>query len=197
MDKGNNVDSVELPKFQPMYPNGVVITRDATPEESAEFDRMYARGLPWIDPEEIEAYGEEYNGRALAPMLEWIEGFVKNPRVVQYDEVTEKLESFSPKYNCEIGFCHDVLLPALEESGQLPKVPESLIVVLNTLHLIHPEGTRLVSVNKEGANLLFIDEFKSTVGEKIVPHAYSYRLRNYLSSKTVRLEPLAPVSSGS
>jgi hypothetical protein len=194
MDKGDNID---LPKFQPMYPNGVVITRDVTPEESAEFDRIYGRGLEWTDSSEIEAYGKEYSGRALEPMLKWIEGFVKNPRVVQYDEVTEKLESFSTKYNCEIGFCHDVLLPALEKSGQLPKVPASLIVVLNTLHLIHPEGTRLVSVDKEGANLLFIAEFKSTVSGEIVPHAYSYRLRNYLSSKTVRLEPIAPVSSGS
>ncbi|MDR2432419.1 MAG: hypothetical protein LBD34_01575 [Puniceicoccales bacterium] len=192
MSDSNNVD---LPKFTPMHPNGVVITRDVTPEESAEFDRIYGRGLNWIDPEEIETYEREYSNRALEPMLQWVEGFMKKPRVVQYEEVTEKLESFSPKYNCEIGFCHDVLLPALEKSGQLPKVPESLIVVLNTLHLIHPEGTRLVSVDKEKENLLFVAEFKSTVAGEIVPHAYSYRLRNYLSSKTVRLEPLAPVSS--
>ncbi|MDR2629015.1 MAG: hypothetical protein LBC30_03450, partial [Puniceicoccales bacterium] len=118
----NSSDNVDLPKFKPMYPNGVVITRDVTPEEAAELDRMYGRGLDWIDPEEIEAYGEEYNSRTLEPMLQWIEGFVKEPRVVQYEEVTEKLESFSPKYNCEIGFCHDVLLPALEKSGQLPRV---------------------------------------------------------------------------
>ncbi|MDR2776616.1 MAG: hypothetical protein LBB17_01030 [Puniceicoccales bacterium] len=170
-----------------------VVARDATPEEAAEFDRRFVRGLPWIDPREIEDYGKKYNGRALGPMLQWIEGLVKGPKVVQYEEVTKKLESFSPKYNCEIGFCHDVLLPALEKSGQLPRVPESLIVVLNTLHLIHPEGTRLLSVDREGTNLLFVAEFKSTVGGKIVPHAYSYRLHDYLSSERVRLEPVAPV----
>jgi hypothetical protein len=185
-----------IPKFTSMYSGGVV-ARDATPEEAAEFDRIYRHDLPWVDPSEVEDCGKQYNGRALGPMLQWIEGFVKNPKIVQYEEVTEKLESFSPKYNCEIGFCHDVLLPALEKSGQLPKVPESLIVVLNTLHLIHPEGTRLISVDKEGADLLFVAEFKSTVGDKIVPHAYSYRLRDYLSSKRVRLEPIAPVPSGS
>ncbi|MDR1173671.1 MAG: hypothetical protein LBK24_02665 [Puniceicoccales bacterium] len=184
----------DIPKFEPMYPNGVTITRDVTPEESAEFDRMYGRGLHWTDPSEIEDYGKEYNDRALKPMLQWVEGLVQNPKVVQYEEVTEKLESFSPRYNCEVGFCHDVLLPALEKLGQLPKVPESLIIVLNALHLMHPEGTRLVSVNKEGANLFFVDEFKSTVGGEIVPHAYSYRLHNYLSSETVRLEPVAPVN---
>ncbi|MDR0742695.1 MAG: hypothetical protein LBE98_04510 [Puniceicoccales bacterium] len=188
MEEINNI-----PKFEPMYSGGVVITRDVTPEEAAEFNEMYGRGLDWTDPSKIQDYGEKYNGRALEPMLKWIEGFVKNPRVVQYEEVTKKLESFSPKYNCEIDFCHGVLLPALEESGQLSKVPESLIVVLNTLHLIHPEGTRLLSVEKEGADLLFVAEFKSTVGGKVVPHAYSYRLHDYLSSETVRLESIAPV----
>ncbi|MDR2779090.1 MAG: hypothetical protein LBB16_02270 [Puniceicoccales bacterium] len=187
-------DVGDVPKFRPMNPNGVVITRDVTPEESAELDRIYGRGLDWVDPSVIEKCHKEYYERALGSMLQWVEGFVKNPRIVQYEEVTEKLESFSPQYNCEIGFCHDVLLPALEKSGQLSKIPESLVVVLNTLHLIHPEGTRLVSVSKEKADLLFVAEFKSTVGDKIVPHAYSYRLRNYLSSKAVKLEPIAPVS---
>ncbi|MDR1528527.1 MAG: hypothetical protein LBS22_03010 [Puniceicoccales bacterium] len=183
----------DLPKFKPAYAGGVVITRDVTPEESAEFDRIYGRGLPQTDPREIRSYGEQYNSRALKPMLQWIEGFVEDPRVVQYEEVTEKLDSFSPRYNCEVGFCHDVLLPALEKSGQLSKVPESLVIVLNTLHLIHPEGTRLLSVDKERADLLFVAEFKSTVEGKIVPHAYSYRLHNYLSSKAARLEAIAPV----
>jgi hypothetical protein len=50
-----------------------------------------------------------------------------------------------------------------------------------------------VSVEKEGPNLFFVDEFKSTVDGKVVPHAYSYRLHNYLSSKDVQLEAIKPV----
>ncbi|MDR1890639.1 MAG: hypothetical protein LBQ23_00430 [Puniceicoccales bacterium] len=184
---------MDVPKYKSIHGDGVEITKVLTPEEAAELHEMFAYGLDEPDPSEVEAVSKEYNSRALAPMLKWAEGFIQNPRVVQYEEVIEKLKGFSPKYNCEIGFCHDVLLPALEKSGQLPKVPVSLIIVLNTLHLVHFEGTRLVSVEKEGPNLFFVDEFKSTVDGKVVPHAYSYRLHNYLSSKDVQLEAIKPV----
>jgi hypothetical protein len=83
-------------------------------------------------------------------------------------------------------FCKNVLLPKLKD--KLSNLPESLIVVLNTLHLVHPEGTRLVSIEKQGTDLSFIAEFDSTVDEEIVTDACKYKLHNYLLPDKTELE---------
>ncbi|MDR1255626.1 MAG: hypothetical protein LBJ94_01715 [Puniceicoccales bacterium] len=146
---------------------------------------MYYTEFP--DPAEVRKYSEEYNGKALKPMLTWVNKRVKDKeKMVQYAEVIAELEKFSPKYCCEMVFAKNVLLPELKD--ELPELPESLVVVLNTLHLVHQEGTQLVSVEKNGPNLSFTAEFKSWVDGKIVTDACSYKLRNYLSPEKTELE---------
>jgi hypothetical protein len=107
--------------------------------------------------------------------------------MVQYREVLDELDKFSPKYCCEIICCRNRLLPELAKNGTLPKLPESLVVVLHTLHLVHSEGTRLVSVKKESNNLVFEAEFDSRIGGKTVTDACKYELCNYLSPEKCRI----------
>jgi hypothetical protein len=107
--------------------------------------------------------------------------------MVQYREVLDELGKFSPKYRCEISFCRNVLLPELAKNDTLPELPESLIVVLYTLHLVHSEGTRLISVKKDSNNLSFEAEFDSRISGKIVTDACKYELHDYLSPAKCRL----------
>jgi hypothetical protein len=59
------------------------------------------------------------------------------------------------------------------------------VLYITTL-IMHPGGTWLTSVEKEGQDLVFVAEFK----DDDALFAYKYRLRNYLSSKDVELEPI-------
>ncbi|MDR0715236.1 MAG: hypothetical protein LBF25_00400 [Puniceicoccales bacterium] len=143
------------------------------------------------DPEEVRQYSEKFNKEALKPMLDWVQKKTATPdKIVQYEEVINELEKFSPKYCCEMVFCKNVLLHELEKAGVLPSLPPSLIVVLNTLHLVHSEGTRLVSVDKNGADVIFKAEFDSWVGGKIVTDTCKYRLHNYLFPEKYELTVL-------
>jgi hypothetical protein len=159
-----------------------------TEDERERRERLYSLQVSSRGENVIENYSKKYNDRAIVPMLKWIEGLIEKPRVVQYKEVIKNLEKFSPKYGCENDFCVDLLLPELERSGKLSQLPESLIIVLHTLYLMHAGGTWLTSVEKEDQDLLFVAEFK--VEDDPVPFAYKYRLRNYLSLEDVALEPI-------
>jgi hypothetical protein len=88
-----------------------------------------------------------------------------------------------------------VLLPELRKNNLLQSVPESLIVVLNTLHLVHPEGTRLIGVEKQSDDLIFEAEFDSRIDGKIVTDACEYKLHNYLSPERYSLDILKIKSS--
>lgn len=141
----------------------------------------------FVDPSEMRQCIEKYNADALSPMLAWIQKRKASKGPVQYREVLNELDKFSPKYCCEIVFCRNKLLPELAKNGTLPELPESLVAVLYTLHLVHSEGTRLVSVEKESNNLVFEAEFDSRIGGKIITDTCKYELRNYLSPAECRL----------
>ncbi|MDR0679651.1 MAG: hypothetical protein LBF42_01265 [Puniceicoccales bacterium] len=162
--------------------------RDITAEEA---ERKYGKPMCGLGPVPAISIGrshaKKYSDGAIVPVLKWVEGFVKNPRFVQYAEVTKKLGKLSPKYCSELTLCTKALFSELERSGKLSQVPESLIIVLNTLHLMHPGGTWLTSVEKEGQDLVFVAEFKDYEGD---PFAHKYRLRNYLSAEDVELESI-------
>ncbi|MDR0595908.1 MAG: hypothetical protein LBF94_04445 [Puniceicoccales bacterium] len=158
---------------------------------SKELNDDYFVYSDFPDPEEVRQYSEKFNKEALKPMVEWIRKRMATPdKIVQYEEVINELEKFSPRYCCEMFFCKNVLLPALKKFGVLRSLPPSLIVVLNTLHLVHSEGTRLVSVDRDGADVIFMAEFDSWVGGKIVTDTCKYRLHNYLSPEKYELTVL-------
>jgi hypothetical protein len=61
-------------------------------------------------------------------------------------------------------------------------VPESLIIVLSTLHLVRDADMRLADVTRDGSHIRFV--VVSGAG------AASYRLRNYLNLDQIGLETL-------
>lgn len=156
-------------------------------EKEAAGDYYTYSASDFVDPSEMRQCIAKYNADALNPMLAWIQERRASNGMVQYQEVLDELDKFSPKYCCEIVFCRNTLLPELAKNGTLPKLPESLVAVLYTLHIVHSEGTRLVSVKKESNNLVFEAEFDSRIGGKIVTDACKYELRNYLSPAECRL----------
>jgi hypothetical protein len=167
-------------KYEPISagfgPEDKKIVLEISPDE----DDMHMYQTDFPDPEEVREYQQGYNGRALAPLREWIAKRVADSdKIVQYDEVIVELDKFSPKYCCDIDFCRGTLLPNLE--GELPNLPASLIAVLYTLHLVHSDGTRLISAEKDGKDILFEAEFDSRIDGKIVSNACKYILINYLS----------------
>ncbi|MDR1890581.1 MAG: hypothetical protein LBQ23_00140 [Puniceicoccales bacterium] len=169
-----------------------VETSKVTVITSEEAERKYGKemyGLGPILPIPIgKGHAKKYSDGAIVPVLKWVEGFVENPRFVQYAEVAKKLRKLSPKYCSELTLCTKALFSELERSGKLSRLPESLIIVLNTLHLMHSGGTWLTSVEKEDQDLVFVAEFKDE--DEGAPFAHRYRLRNYLSSENVELEPI-------
>ncbi|MDR2737578.1 MAG: hypothetical protein LBB18_01390 [Puniceicoccales bacterium] len=159
--------------------------------QALEDPEEFSWPLDDYDPMEAMRYTKEYSVRAFAPMLAWVRERAENgdrEQIIQYDEVMDELEKFSPKYNSEISLCVLDLLPELQRTGELPKLPESLVVVLYTLHLIHREGTRLLEVKKLDSVLEFTAEFDSYIDGKTVTSACKYRLQNYLSPKDMELE---------
>jgi hypothetical protein len=157
-----------------------------------EAERKYGKPMYGLGPIPAiptgRSHAKKYSDGAISPVLKWVEGFVENPRFVQYAEVAKKLGKLSPKYCDELTLCTKALFSALERSGKLSKLPESLIIVLNTLHLMHSGGTWLTSVEKEDQDLVFVAEFKDEDND--TPFAHKYRLRNYLSSEDVELESI-------
>jgi hypothetical protein len=139
-------------------------------------------GADFPDPDDVSRLSEQYNKNALEPMLAWIQKRTKSSdEMVQYEEVIRELDKFSPKYCCEMVFCRNVLLPALEKNGTLGSVPISLVAILYTLDLVHSVGTRLVDIKRESNDLLLGAEFDSLIDDKIVSDTCDYRLVNYLS----------------
>jgi hypothetical protein len=140
-----------------------------------------------VDPSEVKQLSERYNISALGPMLAWVQKRKASSEMVQYREVIDELNKFSPKYCCEMVFSRNILLPELEKNGTLPDLPESMVAVLYTLHLVHSEGTRLIDVKMESNDLIFEAEFDSRIGGKIVTDACKYKLCHYLSPAECRL----------
>ncbi|MDR1413710.1 MAG: hypothetical protein LBI56_02100 [Puniceicoccales bacterium] len=151
---------------------------------------LYSRlHIPFVDPKERAKYSEEYNSRALAPMLAWVKKRARNSKsLVQYQEVFDELKKFSPKYFCDLVFAKNVLL--LKIANSLPNLPKSLPVVLNTLHLMRPEGMSLVKVEEQASDLLFTVEFDFKNNGRIVTNSCFYKLHNYLHPTSTALEPL-------
>jgi hypothetical protein len=136
------------------------------------------------ESDDSPTYADKYNARALEPMLKWIQSKVVSNRqhFFQYDEVIEQLNLYSPRHGCAVVFARLVLLPAIKLHGQLSDVPESLVVVLSTLHLVRDIDTRLVDVKREGPHVVFV----VADGAGVI----SYRLRNYLNLDQIGLEAL-------
>jgi hypothetical protein len=136
------------------------------------------------ESDDSPTYADKYNARALEPMLKWIQSKVLSNRqhFFQYDEVIEQLNAYSPRHGCGVIFARLVLLPAIKLHGKLSDVPESLIVVLSSLHLVRDADTRLVDVTRDGRHVIFV--VANGAG------ATSYRLRNYLNLDQIGLEAL-------
>jgi hypothetical protein len=76
-----------------------------------------------------------------------------------------------------------VFLPAVKLQAQISDLPESLIVILNTLHLVKGPETRLVEVVRDGPNLLFAVA-NGTGGKDVC----TYRLKSYFDLDQTWLE---------
>lgn len=79
-------------------------------------------------------------------------------------------------------FARFVILPAIKLHERLSRLPESLIVVLSTLHLVREADTRLVEVTRESAHVKF------AVGNGV--RVAGYRLKNFLNLEQMSLEAL-------
>jgi hypothetical protein len=136
------------------------------------------------ESDDSKVYADKYNARALEPTLKWIQSKVVSNRQYsfQYDEVIDQLNLYSPRHGCAVIFARLVLLPAIKLHGQLSDVPESLIVVLNTLHLVRDADTHLVDLRRDGPHVLFVVAGATGVA--------SYRLKNYLNLEQMWLEAL-------
>jgi hypothetical protein len=136
-----------------------------------------------------QTYADKYNARALEPMLEWIQSTVRSNRnrFFKYQEVIDQLNLYSPRHGCAIIFARLVLLPAVKLHAQISDLPESLIVILNTLHLVRGPETRLVEVAKDGPNLRFAVA-NGTGGKDVC----KYRLKSYLNLDQTWLEAASP-----
>jgi hypothetical protein len=133
-----------------------------------------------VEPENIEQYANDYNSRALWPMIDWIRETARQPNhFFQYQEVIKELSKYSPLYGCALIFARLVLLPVLANYYPISHLPESLIVVLNTLHLGTSRDISLFEVQKQGIDLGFTIQFNICVQGKKMKQIRSYLLRNY------------------
>jgi hypothetical protein len=132
-----------------------------------------------------QTYADKYNARALEPMLVWIQSTVlsNRNRFFKYQEVIDQLNLYSPRHGCAIIFARMVLLPAVKLHAQISDLPESLIVILNTLHLVRGPETQLVEVSRDGPHLRFA--VADGTGAKDV---CKYRLKNYRNLDQTWLE---------
>jgi hypothetical protein len=132
-------------------------------------------------PENIEQYAEDYDARALWPVLSWISGMARDPHhVFQYQEVLQELNKYSPRYGCALIFARFVLLPKLATFKPITDLPESLVVVLNTLHLVCTSHVTLLEVHyQSGPHLRFTVECESWSNGQSVKYLRTYLLQNY------------------
>lgn len=122
-----------------------------------------------------------YSGRALSPILTWIDGRIKDPKAISYDEVICELEKFKPEYNSLEVFSTDVLLPKLKKSGKLASLPESLVAVLYTLDIVRSEnGTHVMIVKKELKSILITMRHNFDVCNGEITSERNFRIENYL-----------------
>jgi hypothetical protein len=141
------------------------------------------------EPEDVEDYASAYVARALRPMLEWIEQSVSvSDHFFQYHEVISELNKYSPKHGCALVFVRLILLPTLASFRSLEELPESLVVVLNTLHLVTSDMISLVFVMRRGADLVFrVQNEDAPEGNRTIQ---TYALLNYANPKETWLVPV-------
>jgi hypothetical protein len=141
------------------------------------------------EPEDVENYATAYVARALRPMLEWIERSASvSDHFFQYHEVISELNKYAPKHGCALVFVRLILLPTLASFRSLSEFPESLIVILNTLHLVTSEMISLVYVMSRGPDLVF--RIQNEDGQDGRHVTQTYALLNYLNPKGTWLVPV-------
>jgi hypothetical protein len=140
----------------------------------------------------IDVYASKYNERALTPTLQWIQCLINQnaEHFFDYGEVMAHLASYVPRYGCDIVFAKSVLLQKLDDLRGLAKVPESLVVVLNSLYLTKNGVIKLVDVTKDGPCLVFTVMLEQAIDGWTTTETVRYRLRNYSRLKDAWLEPL-------
>jgi hypothetical protein len=123
---------------------------------------------------------EEYDKRALPPMLKWVKRRCQNrDRIVQYRELGAELQKYNPRYRSHIRFCKKVLLPAL--TTEMEDLPPSLIAVLCSIHLVRTIHSIITEIFVDGANMEFTAESYTILHGEIVTHYQYFVFYNFRS----------------